>query len=377
MSRPDLPAVDGIVTGADVAATAASIAAVQEPWGAIPWFPGHTADAWNHVEAAMALTVGGLNDAAVRAYEWLRRSQRADGSWPTLWREGRVEDPIADTNQCAYVAVGVWHHWLLRRDESFVVRMWPTVRRALDYVVGLQTDRGEFPWKREPDGTLGEFALLTGCSSTYQSLRAGLALAAFLDEPQPEWEMAAGRVAHVVAEHPEAFADKSTFSMDWYYPVLGGSVRGDAGFARLASRWDEFIVPGLGCRCVHDQPWVTGAETCELVMALDALGDGDRAREMFAMMQHLRDADGAYWTGYQYANRVNWPADRSTYTAAAVVLAADVLSRTTPGATLFLADDLPSGVDLARGACGCPSDLEWAYEPWESAAVGGDPLEHS
>ncbi len=50
--------------------------------------------------------------------------------------------------------------------------------------------------------------------------------------------------------------DKSTFAMDWYYPVLGGAVRGAEGRALLAARWDEFVVPGLGVRCVLDQPWV-------------------------------------------------------------------------------------------------------------------------
>jgi hypothetical protein len=108
------------------------------------------------------------------------------------------------------------------------------------------------------------------------------------------WELAAGRLAHVVACHPEAFADKSRFSMDWYYPVLGGSVRGPGATAWLAARWPDFVVPGLGVHCVRDEPWVTGAETCELVLALDATGDRSRAREMFAEIQFLRDPDGAY-----------------------------------------------------------------------------------
>ena len=60
------------------------------------------------------------------------------------------------------------------------------------------------------------------------------------------------------------------------------------------------MVPGLGIRCVDTNPWVTGAETCELVMALDALGDHDRALRLFADMQHLRHEDGSYWTGYVY-----------------------------------------------------------------------------
>ena len=48
-------------------------------------------------------------------------------------------------------------------------------------------------------------------------------------------------------------------------------------------------------------------------------------------MQHLRDADGGYWTGYVYPDDVNWPAEHTTYTAAAVILAADALGQGTAG----------------------------------------------
>src|SRR5438552_35412 len=82
--------------------------------------------------------------------------------------------------------------------------------------------------------------------------------------PRPDWELAADQLGHLVARHPEAFADKSRFAMDWYYPVLGGAVRGADADRRVASGWDTFVVPGLGVRCVSDEPWVTAAETCEL-----------------------------------------------------------------------------------------------------------------
>ena len=65
------------------------------------------------------------------------------------------------------------------------------------------------------------------------------------------------------------------------------------------------MVPGLGIRCVDTNPWVTGAETCELVLALDTLGDRDRALRLLRDMQHLRDDDGAYWTGYVYPDEVD------------------------------------------------------------------------
>ena len=61
---------------------------------------------------------------------------------------------------------------------------------------------------------------------------------------------------------------------------------------------DEFTVDGLGIRCVDDRPWVTGAETCELVIALDSIGERRAAAQQFAAMQHLREHDGSYWTGW-------------------------------------------------------------------------------
>ena len=126
--------------------------------------------------------------------------------------------------------------------------------------------------------------------------------------------------------HPEAFADKSSFAMDWYYPVLSGAVRGAAAVNLLADSWDTFVVPGLGVRCVSDQPWVTVAETCELVLALDACGLREQAAEVFRTVGRQRHDDGSYWTGWQFANQAHFPAERSSWTAAAVVLAADALT---------------------------------------------------
>jgi hypothetical protein len=159
----------------------------------------------------------------------------------------------------------------------------------------------------------------------------------------------------VVACHPEAFADKSRFSMDWYYPVLGGSVRGPGAAAWLAAGWPDFVVPGLGVRCVRDEPWVTGAETCELVLALDAIGDRASAVAMFAEIQFLRDPGGAYWTGWQYANRKHYPNERSGYTSAAVILAADALSATSGAHGLFRAIGAGTATAPEPASCGCPA----------------------
>jgi MMP endo-(1,4)-3-O-methyl-alpha-D-mannosidase len=235
--------------------------------------------------------------------------------------------------------------------------MWPTVRHGIDVVLGLQAPGGQVWWARDTDGSVRREALLTGNASIHLSLRCAIGLAEVVGEAVPELELAADGVRHSLDEHPERYADKSRYSMDWYYPVLGGALPAPVARAHLDAHRDEFVVPGLGIRCVSDRPWVTGAETCEYVLALDAAGQSGEAREQFAAMQHLRDPDGSYWTGYVYPDRARWPVERSTWTAATVVLAADALSRTTGGNGLFRGEGLPTGTmrPTLEGICSCPT----------------------
>ena len=357
---------EGLLTRAEVDATGEAIARMQDPSGAIVWPDGHV-DAWDHIECAMALSACGLRTPARRAYRWLRETQRADGSWPRSVQGGRVTDPAAESHHAAYAAVGVWHEYLVTGDERHARLMWPVVRRAMEWMLQLRTARGEVAWERDAAGRAGGYALLSGCASIHLSLRCGVALAKLADDPRPDWELAADRLAHLVARHPEAFADKSRFAMDWYYPVLGGAIRGADAADRLATGWDTFWVPGLGVRCVSDEPWVTGAETCELVLALNACGMRAQARESFASIQHLRHADGSYWTGWQFANQAPFPRERSSWTAAAVVLAADALTGFSGGGGIFR-----EAASDGFGAGGAPETAEAGGRAADGPACGCD-----
>ncbi|MBD8607604.1 prenyltransferase [Aeromicrobium sp. CFBP 8757] len=334
-----LPHVAGVLTAAQVAQTADAIARTQLASGAIPWFEGGHTDPWDHVQAAMGLSAAGRLDEAARAYEWSRSTQRDDGSWAIRYDGEVVTDAHVDSNFCAYVATGVWHHWLVTGDRTFAETMWPVVERGLDAALMMQRDDGAVVWA-SADGRLVSEALVTGNASIHLSLRCGVALAELVGAARPDWELAAARLRHALDEHPGVFVEKP-HSMDWYYPVLGGAMSADAAGARLHDRWDDYVVPGRGVRCVTPNNWVTGAETCELVLALDAVGRGDDAVALLADMQHLRDPDGSYWTGLVYEDDVRWPVERTTWTAATVVLAADALSRTTPGSGLFRGTGLP------------------------------------
>ncbi len=342
-----LPDIPGVLSADDLAATVDSIAAHQLPNGMILWYPGGHADPWNHVEAAMALALGGHVRAAEDAYRWLAETQLPDGSWHNYYVAGGVEDRRRDTNVIAYIATGLWFHTLVVGDDRLLARMWPVVERAMAFVTGMQWESGELCWSIEPDGSMGGYALLTGSSSAYTSLRCAIAAAEHLGCDRPDWELAAGRLRHAIAHRPEAFADKRRWAMDWYYPVLCGAVTGAAARARLEERWAEFTMDRLGVRCVSHQAWVTAAETAECAMALDAAGMTEEAWSLLEWVQHLRCDDGSYWTGCVYPQAVPFPVEeRTTYTSAAVVLAANALAGSGPAAALFRGEGLPTGLDL-------------------------------
>lgn len=341
----EVPAVDGVLSADEVRATVDAIADWQLPNGMVPWFPGGHADPWNHVEAAMALAVGGRRADAERAYDWLASVQRDDGSWHQYYLADSVEQDKLDANTIAYVAAGVWHHWLMFSDRGYADTMWPVVERAIGFVLDLQTPRGEIIWARHADGTPWSFALLTGSASMCHSLRCAVALAQMLGHERPDWELAAARLSHVVAAHctgdmPDAFAPKHRWAMDWYYPVMAGVLRNDVAAARLDERSDTFIMEGKGVRCVSDRPWVTAAETCECLLAYLAVGRADRALELFTWAQALRCDDGHYFTGLVHPDGVTFPGgERTTYTDAAVVMAADAISGTSKASSLLTDHD--------------------------------------
>ena len=337
------------LTPAEIEATALSIASVQLPNGMIPWYAGGHADPWNHVEAAMALVLGGRRREAERAFQWLAAMQHSDGSWCYYYLADGVEESRRDPNVSAYVATGAWWYFLVTGDDRVLRELWPVIERAMAFVLSLQQRGGEILWSMDADGTPGRYALLTSSSSIHHSLRCAVAVAGHLGHQRPDWELAAGRVAHAVAQRPEAFEAKDRWAMDWYYPVLCGAVAGDAGRARLLERWEEFVMDGLGVRCVHDEPWVTAAETAELVMALDAVGLTGRAAGLLEWTRHLRADDGAYWTGCVHPQCVRYPGgEQSSYTAAAVLLADHVVYGTSPAAGLFRGESLPAVLDLAQ-----------------------------
>ena len=338
---------------ADVLATGESIARVQDRSGAIAWPDGHV-DAWDHVECAMALSACGLREPARRAYRWLRETQRADGSWPRSVESGRVDRSGGRKPP----------RRLCRRRR--LARVPGDRRRAAraDHVAD-GTARGGVGAR--PGHAARRDALGAGrgrrcrgrtrcCPGARASTRACAARWRW-----PSWPTTRGRTGNSRRTSSGTWwpgtrrRSRTRAGSPWTGTTRCSAARSaartrTAGWRRAGTRsW----FPVSGVRCVSDEPWVTAAETCELVIALDACGMRDRALEVFASVQHLRHQDGSYWTGWQFANQAPFPRERSSWTAAAVVLAADALAGFSGGAGIFRDAADEAGQPGDRTACGC------------------------
>lgn len=330
------------------------ILAAQQADGCIPWFPGGHADPWDHVEAAMGLAIAGRHEAAVRAYRWLVQTQLPDGSWWAAYRDGEpLHTERRETNFVAYIATGVWHQYLVSGQSELLEEMWEAVERAVEFVLARQTRYGEVCWAVDGDGNTMDDALVTGCSSIHKSLECAINIAHTLRQPRPRWTEARRRLGDALRHHPERFdrtwESKARYAMDWFYPVLGGVLTRAQAKMRLTERWEVFVKEHMGCRCVSDEPWVTVAESAELTMALLAAGEHARAARLFSWLHQWRDDDGAYWTGYQWVEDVLWPEEKPTWTAGAILLAADALTGHTPASRLFTEVRLLETPQQAKG----------------------------
>jgi len=164
------------------------ILSLQRESGDIPWHTDGKTDPWDLVETIMGLNVGGEYAASYRAFEWLKEKQNDDGSWYSSYISGVPEDRTCETHMAAYIAVGLFHTWLINKDEQLLDQMWPTMEKAIDYAISLQVQGGEIYWAKSPEGKVDPMSLLTGSSSIYMSLKCAIAIARMMGKQKPEWE---------------------------------------------------------------------------------------------------------------------------------------------------------------------------------------------
>ncbi|MCP3900841.1 MAG: phenyltransferase domain-containing protein [Desulfobacteraceae bacterium] len=314
------------------------IANLQNKNGEIPWHKDGKTDPWDLVESAMGLNVSGYHKEAKLAFEWMKTNQNSDGSWYSSYMNGEPLDRTRESNMSSYIATGLFHSWLIIKDTQFLKSMWQTLKNGIDFAISLQTDRGEIFWAKSPEGKVDPMALLTGSSSVFMSLKCAISIGLLLDQKQEveKWEKAFKKLQYSIQKQSYVYnISKSRYSMYWFYPVLSGALVGLEAEKRIEKKWNKYVVEGLGARCVSDNPWITIAETAELILSLEAMGKRDLAMKVFSWIQDCTYDDNTYWCGYTFPDNTIWPEQKISWTNAVVMMAADALYSLTPASNLF------------------------------------------
>jgi hypothetical protein len=320
----------------NIDSVAGMIADLQKKSGDIPWHIDGKTDPWDLVESIMGLNIGGFHKESQLAFHWLEANQNPDGSWFSSYINGTPEDRTCESHMACYIAVGLFHTYLISRDIRLLERYWATIEKGIQFALNLQAATGEIYWAKSPSGKIDPMSLLAGSSSIFLSLKCGLAIAAVLGKERKDWADGFERLGNSIQENLHVYnVSKSRFSMYWFYPILGGALRGEKAQARIDKYWSKYMIEGQGARCVSDQPWVTIAETAELVLALNAMGNTQKAMIVFSWIQDRVFKDKTFWCGYTYPEMVIWPEEKISWTNAVVLMAADSLYHLTPAAGLF------------------------------------------
>jgi hypothetical protein len=268
-------------------------------------------------------------------------NQNEDGSWYNLYTD---EDPLElnkQTNYASYIAVAVWHFYLLNNEINFLQNFWEPVKKGILFSLSLQHENGAIAWNMDENAKIDDDYLLTGCSSIAKSLECAIAICQVLEHQslESEWRSAHSKLLNALEKPAEIFdlkKDRSRFSMDWYYPILGG-INSKERIASLIGRiQDSFWIKGLGIKCVEDEPWVTVAETSECSIAYKKIGEDKIALELLHNAIAVVDREGIPYMGWQFNENIYWPEEKPSWTSAACILAADANNQLTSAADLFI-----------------------------------------
>ena len=93
---------------------------IQASDGSISWERNKKFDPWDHIESAMALTVAGETQAAMKAFKWMQLNQEKEGGWFSEYKSGQPSKKRMETNFAAYICVGIWHFYLVTKDKGYL-----------------------------------------------------------------------------------------------------------------------------------------------------------------------------------------------------------------------------------------------------------------
>ena len=318
---------------------AKSIKTNQLDSGAIPSNADLSHDPWDHIEAIMGLNFLKDKESSDLAFKWLKNNQNKDGSWYAKYSNNDPIELNKPTHFGPYISVAALHYFKIFSDKDKLFELWETIKSAIDFSIDLQNSNGTIPWSIDKNNEIENDFLLTGSSSILKSLECAIAISKILDlDSNEKWTKAYESLAYAV-RNPEGLFDKTTdrsrFSMDSYYPIISGVLLDYEKEKYIKKIFKDFYVEGIGVKCVVDEPWVTVAETSEFIISLVISNELEEAKKILVEVMNISDSNDIPYMGWQYVENIFWPEEKPSWTAAALILAADSIFDFSPGSDIL------------------------------------------
>jgi len=293
--------------------------------GSIVWDLNGKCDPWDHLECLLALAIFEEEAHFKKGMNWFFANLDDNHLIQSEFKNGKVHKDYYEHHHAIYAAVPLLQYLHMGLDKKYVKEKLNEVAKITEATLAARDQFGCFYWAQDING-MCDNSLITATSSIYLSLKCAIKIFEKFGINTTELKTELKSIRACFHENSERFdrdqVDRSRFSMDYYYPFLSGLDQDKESFIKGLSL---FYVDGLGIKCVIEEPWVTFAESSELIIALCRFGEFDLARKIFMEIDEFKDQDGVLPTGYQYAEKIFWPDERSSWTNAAYVIAADCL----------------------------------------------------
>ena len=316
---------------------------IQHKSGAIPSNEDGSHDPWDHIESIMGLNFVKENESSKRAFNWLVKNQNEDGSWFAKYKENFPVEKNKPTHFGPYISVAALHYYKIFNDKDFLGELWQTIESAINFSLNLQIKNGTIPWSINEHGEIENDFLVTGSSSILKSIECGLAISYILKKNNntERWTKSYNLLSKALKNPNGKFdilKDRKRFSMDSYYPILSGCLNKDEMKSYIDKTFSYFYVNGIGIKCVKEEPWITVAETSEFIISLLIYGDVKKSKELLLDVINISDENKIPYMGWQYEENIFWPNEKPSWTAAALIIAADSVLNFTDASDLFLKD---------------------------------------
>ena len=345
MHLPNIKFKKNITPGKDIfLRIAQSIKTNQLDSGAIPSNADLSHDPWDHIEAIMGLNFLNDKESSDLAFKWLKNNQNKDGSWYAKYFNNNPIELNKPTHFGPYISVAALHYYKIFSDKDKLLELWETIDSAIDFSLNLQGSNGTIPWSVDANNQIEKDFLLTGASSILKSLECAIAISKILDlDSNKKWTKAYELLAYAI-KNPKGLFDKtidrSRFSMDWYYPIISGVLSDSEKDKYIKKIYKDFYIEGIGVKCVVEEPWVTVAETSEFIVSLVISNEIEEAKKLLIEVMNISDLNDIPYMGWQYKENIFWPEEKPSWTAAALILAADSIYDFSSGSDILKENQL-------------------------------------